>query len=81
MKIYNPEYIHKARHVIFVQPGNDHQVSDWFEDGSAKMIVVEFRYGCADLASNLAQYMIDKSLAQLSRLLLPTKHLGGLNNA
>ena len=71
MKIYNPEYNHKPTHVIFVQPGNDHPISDWMQEGKAIQFPVAFRYGCVELASNLAQYMIDKGLAQSSQLILP----------
>lgn len=72
MKIYLPDQLQKPSRSIFVQPGRQFSASDWLEaDGSPKSFTVVFRYGMAEVADNLGNYMIDAGLAKRSPILLP----------
>lgn len=71
MKIYLPGAERKPSHTIFVQPGKQFPVSDWLdENGKSKMVAVVFNYGCADVADNLAKYMVDHELAAESPIIV-----------
>lgn len=77
MLVYRPHDELRARHVIFVQPGQHHAVSEWMEDGKPKMFTVVFHRGRAEVPSNLGEYMIEQGQAQRSPLILPE----GVKNA
>ncbi|ADE12143.1 hypothetical protein [Sideroxydans lithotrophicus] len=71
MKIYLPHYDGKPTHNVFVQPGREYPNSAWMdENGKPRMFAVEFRYGRAEVADNLGQYMLDKELAQSSPIIV-----------
>lgn len=76
MKIYRPESKGK-NFSLFLQPGREHpENSEWVEaDGSPRSFTVQFIDGVADLDKGLAQYILDKKLAQKSPLILPSKEI------
>ena len=71
MKVYS--HTMRSRATLFVTPGNDHpENSAWRdENGKARMFIVEFVLGVADVDSQLGHYLIDKGYAQRSKLILP----------
>lgn len=75
MHIYIPADADVPHKRVYVQPANTPQgkgVSDWVnEDGTAKLIPIEFRHGKASVEDNLGRYMIDHGFAQASALILP----------
>ena len=71
MLIYQPGT--RGRRTMFVQPGNEYPVSHFLnDDGGARMFSVVFTEGQAVVDEQLGQYMVDKELAALSPLILPT---------
>lgn len=71
MKIYLPHYDGKPTHNVFVQPGREYPNSDWLDEHrKPKMFTVSFRYGCAEVEDKLGQYMLDKELAQATRIIV-----------
>jgi hypothetical protein len=72
MRVYRPQDRNVPRHAVIVQPGRDFPTSEWMdEDGKPRMFRVVFQAGCAEVADNLGQYMIDQEIAQRSPLILP----------
>src|ERR1039457_2988189 len=60
-----------ANYTVHVALSVEYSNSDFIKDGKPIQIAVAFRYGKTyDLPSNLAQYLLDKGLAQESRLIL-----------
>ena len=72
MKIYRPESRGRM-FTIFAQPGRDYpETSSWLEnDGKPKSFEVKFVDGMAEIDKNLAQYLLDKKMAQKSPIILP----------
>jgi len=70
MKVYHPG--ERGKKITFVQPGIHYPVSDWMaDDGKPKMFAIEFREGASDdLPDHLAQYLLDRGLAQRSPIIL-----------
>jgi len=72
MLVYRPHDELRARHVIFVQPGSQHRISDWMDEkGKPRMFNVVFIRGRAEVPNNLGQYLIDSGQAQASPIILP----------
>lgn len=72
MKVYQAGT--RGIRTTFVQPGTQHPISDWLDEaGKPRMFAVEFVEGAADVADNLAQYMIDQGLATRSPIILLDK--------
>lgn len=75
MKIYQPDS-RTGRRVVFVQPGHEFPTSDFMDEhGKPKMFEVVFLLGEADVADNLARYMVDKQMASYSPIILPNDRI------
>ncbi|MGH8220893.1 MAG: hypothetical protein ACREUT_20350 [Steroidobacteraceae bacterium] len=79
MKIYLPHGSIRDRKV-YVQPGKERRDNaEWFaSDGKGGvdyeqpiLFPVPFKGGMAEVPSHIGQYMLDKGLAQRSKLILP----------
>ena len=71
MRIYHDNQA--ERFTVIVSPAVKHKnVMDWRNPGGVpKTFHVVFRYGAAEVDSNLGDYMIDEGLANASPLIVP----------
>ena len=68
--------VQKASHSLFVCPASDLRKadcpSDWLtEEGRPMTMEVDFKYGRAEVPSNLGEYLVRQGFAFKSKLIIP----------
>lgn len=58
-------------HLVFLTPGTDSDSVEFRNpDGSLKQYTIRFEKGCADVPSNIGQFLIDKGVARKMPIVL-----------
>lgn len=76
MRVYHP--VSRGNPSLFIQPANDPRAvaagvaSDWLdEQGSARMIAVEFTAGVAEVPDSIGRYLVATGQAKATQLWTP----------